>query len=291
MDPNTLNLKNNQSPTTGTSSTTGASLPETGTYSQKPSTSTHPIFTPSPQDEAVLDDIQKELRTRFELLPKEIQDTIISSEYQMKLFELAKKYKISYADLGQLELETTMVLLGMTKPDEFEESLAESIPKDKASIISPLVKEIDIQVFSAIRTQLVELYEEKNLSREIPSPISTPVVPLSQELASATPNALPNFLTDGVVFEKPEPVHNENKIDQIEDGLEKQEKDMLKDSGVEIRNTPFNNEIPKDAFTSKLTGIFGVKSASTDHTLPKMSMADTTPPPSTPRVDPYKEPL
>ncbi|MBP6912011.1 MAG: hypothetical protein KBB88_02320, partial [Candidatus Pacebacteria bacterium] len=71
--------------------------------------------------------------------------------------------------------------------------------------------------------------------------------------------------------------------------LEKQEKDMLKDSGVEIRNTPFNNELPKDAFTSKLTGIFGVKSASSDHTLPKIGT--TTPPLTEPGVDPYKEPI
>jgi hypothetical protein len=40
--------------------------------------------------------IEGELKTRFELLPTELQTVILSSDYQMKLFEIAKKHKLTY---------------------------------------------------------------------------------------------------------------------------------------------------------------------------------------------------
>ena len=71
--------------------------------------------------------IQAELRTRFELLPEDLQNLIKSSEYQEKLFNIAKKYKWTYEQLGTLELETTMVLLGMTHPEKYADDLAKEL--------------------------------------------------------------------------------------------------------------------------------------------------------------------
>jgi hypothetical protein len=61
------------------------------------------------------EELQAELRTRFELLPEDLQNVIQSSDYQNKLFEIAKKNKWTYEQLNLLEMETTMVLLGMAK--------------------------------------------------------------------------------------------------------------------------------------------------------------------------------
>lgn len=109
--------------------------------------------------EKILTKAEKEIKTRFELLPKEVQEMITSSNYQMQLFELAKKYKLTYDQLGELELETTATLLGMTKPSDFGVELAEAL-KIKKDVVDPLVKEISEQVFRPIRASLEKIYGE-----------------------------------------------------------------------------------------------------------------------------------
>ncbi len=290
MDPNTLNLKSSQP----LSSQGGIPSVQAGSINmgQQPLSSNQADYVPTAEDQAVLDDIQKELRTRFELLPKELQDTIVSSNYQALLFELAKKYKITYAELGQLELETTMVLLGMTKPEEFAESLGEAIKKDIVTTITPLTKEIDAQVFAPIRPHLVALYAEGEAPRTETAP-QAPSVPLSQELASKPPLTLAGATPVTIQFNQTAqqtPVATATASQPIiAPVLEKHEDDALKSSGIEISATPFNTDTHKDSFTSKLTGVFGVKSTTTDHTLPKMAGDTLTPTTKAPGVDPYRE--
>lgn len=290
MDPNTLNLKNTAVPTSNTIPTVQAGSPLQGSIPQAPAQNMSSLPPITKEEEAILDDTQRELRTRFELLPKELQDTIISSDYQMKLFELAKKYRLFYEELGQLELETTMVLLGITKPEEFAESLGEAIKKDMATTITPLTKEIDAQVFASIRPQLAALYAISETPRE---EIATQQqnVPLSQELASKPPITMAGATPIAIQFNQtpqPAPVTPVTTPGTtVAPVLEKHEDDALKSSGIEISATPFNTDTHKDSFTSKLTSVFGVKSTATDHTLPKITGDTSTT--KAPTVDPYRE--
>jgi len=280
MDPNTLNLKNQSAQSNIPTAQAGGMPQTTGMYAQTPTAPTDAVYTPSAEDQEVLDDIQKELRTRFELLPEEIKNTIISSEYQMKLFELARKYQLSYVDLGQLELETTMVLLGMTKPYNFLGDLKAVIKKND-TVMAALVDEIDTQVFSAIRASLVLLHQEKEEDREnagMATPPTPTSIPLSQELVSKAPvaqaQAIPlSIKTPQMGGGAPMPQTS------FAPTLEKHEDEMLKNSGIEVSTPNETAPLPHsgatpvvsaDAFISKLTGVFGVKSKATDHTLPKI---------------------
>lgn len=106
--------------------------------------------------------IEGELKTRFELLPTELQTVILSSDYQMKLFEIAKKHKLTYEKLGQLELETTMVLLGMTPPDEYKADISDQL-NVKGAELDELVGEINQDVFAPIREKLMGLYTKEEV--------------------------------------------------------------------------------------------------------------------------------
>ncbi len=106
------------------------------------------------------EDMQKELRTRFELLPGEIQNVINSSDYQMKLFEIAKKHKLTYEQLGTLEMETTFVLMGMTHPNEFGQSMSGELKK-KPEEIKDLLSEIKVGIFDPIRSALMQIYTDE----------------------------------------------------------------------------------------------------------------------------------
>ncbi len=108
--------------------------------------------------------IEGELKTRFELLPTELQQVILSSDYQMHLFDVAKKYKLTYEKLGQLELETTMVILGMTPPDEYKLEVAEQMGL-AGTDLDNVVAEINEKVFSPIREKLMALYSEEEVKK------------------------------------------------------------------------------------------------------------------------------
>jgi len=121
------------------------------------------------------DDVQKELQTRFALLPEELQKVITSSDYQMKLFDLAKKYKMTYEKLGTLELETTLVLLGMTHPRDFPIEMKNILKLPEADF-NNLMTEIQVQVFDPIKKALQTVYpEDTDESEESQQPVPTKV--------------------------------------------------------------------------------------------------------------------
>ena len=106
-----------------------------------------------------LNEMQEELKARFELLPQDLQDVIQSSDYQTKLFELSKKNKLTYEQLGVLELETTFVILGLTKPTDYEKELAAGM-KIKTEDLKKVISEVEAEVFLPIRKSLMRLYHE-----------------------------------------------------------------------------------------------------------------------------------
>ncbi len=105
-------------------------------------------------------DIRGELMSRFELLPDDIKKAITDDAYQTKLFTIAKEKKMTYEELGTMETETTMVLLGMTKPEDFRDELQLELKKNDAEI-DALVKNINEQVFAPIRASLERVYAAK----------------------------------------------------------------------------------------------------------------------------------
>jgi hypothetical protein len=127
--------------------------------------------TPSGQNE----EVQKELQTRFALLPEELQKVITSSDYQMKLFDLAKKYKMTYERLGTLELETTLVLLGMTHPKDFPQEMKNLLRLPETDF-NNLMTEIQVQVFDPIKKALQTVYpddENESGTTSLPPKVDT----------------------------------------------------------------------------------------------------------------------
>ena len=115
----------------------------------------------SPQlDGTDFSDVDIELRQRFELLPDDIRSAIMDTGYQQKLFDIAKAQKLTYEELGILETETTMVLLGMTKPADYRDELQSELKKNDAEI-DQVVAQVNEKVFAPIRASLEKLYSAK----------------------------------------------------------------------------------------------------------------------------------
>lgn len=106
----------------------------------------------------------QEIQQKFEELPENLKWAIMAANIDEHLTTIGQRHGLNIDQLGQLSLETHMVVLGYTPPDNFESSLKGSLnlPDDKNKEI---IKEINEQILEQIREKLKSFdeTEEKNL--------------------------------------------------------------------------------------------------------------------------------
>jgi hypothetical protein len=239
-------------------------------------------------DEEKYEGIRAELRTRFELLPEELQKVIQSSDYQTKLFDIAKKNKWTYEQLGILEMETTMVLLGMINPNNYQAELASELEKSPVEITAA-VTDIKTQVFDPIRASLMKLYTE---APEAETPAEEAKITTENEKAVLEKSGI--TLEEGKSALASPSVVSEKRGD-ILSGIENPPKsapkvlNQMPASGVP--KAPYANQTVSGGgmVANKLSSTVAMPPKTTDYSIPKMG--STTPPeaPKAPSTDPYKE--
>lgn len=99
------------------------------------------------------ENVKKALKERFDALPKTVQESILSSEYQNTLVEISKKYQMTVGQLAVLEQETTLVMMGLTGPDEFRNQLVQQLGIDQNKC-DQVIADINERVFKKIRDLL-----------------------------------------------------------------------------------------------------------------------------------------
>ncbi len=92
----------------------------------------------------------KIIQDKFNSLPESIKDLILSDQYQNILIEIGQKYQLSQEQLGILERETTLVLMGLTAPDEFEDELKLTLKVEDLRN-SQIAKDVNNNVFSRVK--------------------------------------------------------------------------------------------------------------------------------------------
>lgn len=93
------------------------------------------------------------IKEKFDALPESIQEVILSTNYEESLIEIGKKYNLNVGQLGILERETTLVMMGLTPTKDFEVELTRELNVDKMRG-SQIVKDINEKVFLKIRDLL-----------------------------------------------------------------------------------------------------------------------------------------
>lgn len=265
---------------------------------------------------------KNELASRFQLLPDDIKAAIMDTGYQEKLFNLAKAEKLTYEELGVLETETTMVLLGMTKPADYRDELQVELKKNDAQVDS-IVKAVNEQVFAPIRSSLERVYAAKKDPMDyVPESIVTgqeekPTAPIFPSTPAPTPAApaMPANAASPVSSIARPAVANAVPFPSR---LNTMEKSVLEKSGVVI-NTPSTpavqapmSEIPDRAkLLASIENPSGIKPSiiaeklktagpvisatkTTDYSMPAKSVPaapETPAAPTKPYVDPYREPI
>lgn len=104
---------------------------------------------------------------RFESLPDDLKTALTSEEVDASIQGVAKKHFLHIDQTGELADETGLVMLGLTKTDEYINNLKErlGVPQQKAAEIA---KDIDEQVLRPIKASLIATSEKNTEALEQP---------------------------------------------------------------------------------------------------------------------------
>jgi hypothetical protein len=112
--------------------------------------------------EITLEEIQK----KFESLPEDLKWAIMGANVDDKVIEIGQKNGLNVEQMGQLSLETHMVMFGFVHPDKFEDSIAKSLglPRDK---IKAIVNDVNERILKELRDQILAMYRKPEEKKEV----------------------------------------------------------------------------------------------------------------------------
>lgn len=106
-------------------------------------------------------EIEKIIEKQMEKLPGEVKQLFAGEELKNKITNIGTKNRLSIEELGTLQLEIYLVLLGLIHPDNFPITLSENLKIEKTKL-DQIINEVNEQVFRDIREKLKEAYEKTN---------------------------------------------------------------------------------------------------------------------------------
>ncbi len=163
--------------------------------------------------EIEIDGQNKKMKPTETTIPKEILEAIKSSSVYSKLESIGARYNLLLDQIGQLEVDTRMVLIGKLPSVKFIDTVARDLEIDK-EISEKIVKDINEEIFMPLRESIRKVQEEITLEQNtVPIPPSRPLTPLEKA---------GNF---EIVKDKPvstSPQYNNSSLNkaQILDGIE-----------------------------------------------------------------------
>lgn len=113
--------------------------------------------------EITLEEIQK----KFESLPEDLKWAVMAANVDENIIDIGQAQGLNVEQMGQLSLETHMVMFGFTHPDKFEESVKNrlNLPDEKIRAIVNVVNE---KILKEIRAKAMGSPNKETIKPEIP---------------------------------------------------------------------------------------------------------------------------
>jgi len=178
------------------------------------------------------EETQKIIAEQLKTLPKDVKEAIISVDYKTKLQEITQRQKLLIDQAGKLEMETTLVMIGLEPLADFVGNIERemNVPALRAKDIAMDVSE---NIFKPIRMSLQKMNEAVAGEEEVEEPAAprftdTNEINLNRdqilsEIENPVPNRQPATLTSSEIEIPPKqevevkPVQNlmESKLSDI----------------------------------------------------------------------------
>ena len=101
---------------------------------------------------------QKIIEEQMKKLPEDVKQAIISVDYKTKLQEITKRQKLLIDQAGKLEMETTLVMIGLEPLSDYMDNLQREmdLPPVRAKEVA---MDVDENIFKPIRISLQKMNE------------------------------------------------------------------------------------------------------------------------------------
>lgn len=117
-------------------------------------------------------DIQEELLNRYEALPQDLKETMMSVETAETIFEIGKKFGLNIEKTGKLAEEIGFVILGVIPSKDFVADLKEILEVDAEKALN-VASEINHRIFLKIRDALKTMHGVRWVDQIVEKPIDT----------------------------------------------------------------------------------------------------------------------
>lgn len=151
---------------------------------------------------------EEQIQNKFDNLPKDVREVISSTDTTNKIIDIAQHYKIHIDKIEQIVSEITLFMLGLEKLDSLKSNLRDKTGMSR-ELIDAVIKDIDEQVFSNIRTSIrqIQLVKEEEKpdnvrpAERINNGINIPQhqekdLPMQKEKTPTFPQTNPQILPD-----------------------------------------------------------------------------------------------
>lgn len=137
-------------------------------------------------------EVLQKVQDRIAELPEDIQEAILSSEFEKTIQQIGSKHGLHIDQMGALGDETMLVMLGFTKADDFAKNVASAthVPIGDAE---KLMEEVGSEVFLPIRESMKAFAEKQKQvaeeTEEVPGEAATTPAPAT--IAATPPTPVP----------------------------------------------------------------------------------------------------
>ncbi len=118
-------------------------------------------------------DLTQQVVQRLAELPADVRQAVQSADIGKKIGALGVTYGLHVDQIGELEDETMMVMLGFLSPDAFEQHIAATL-RLSPEVSANIAKDINNNIFLAVRASLRAFAEKKNTTPT--TPVAPPAV-------------------------------------------------------------------------------------------------------------------
>jgi len=114
------------------------------------------------------DNIQDIIKTQYQKLPPEVQKAITAADLPTKLEQISKKYGLRIDQSGSLQIETTLIMLGLESSDDFVENVSKNLEINRMTA-QLITADINSDILGNIRTSLMQIQAEEEIKDELAS--------------------------------------------------------------------------------------------------------------------------
>ena len=116
----------------------------------------------------------QEVEARFNALPPNLKSLLDKNEVGASVQSIGVKHRLHIDQIGLLESEVELTMLGFIKPEEFSADLVDVLGLDRMTAVS-ITQDLNENLFLKIRGLMKKASEERPLSSDVTHPLPPPI--------------------------------------------------------------------------------------------------------------------